>query len=135
MKKRTRVRPWVVSLRDVTVIPAAEAPTKVRIARLVSRERCGSDLLLGAAWMDPGEETNVWSFQETDPKKAGDKYYGPVHETYYVISGRYQLTWDEGVLEFGPQDAVYLAPGWRYRLKNIGTEPGFFIYSMTPSPV
>jgi len=135
MKNRTRVKPQVVPLKNVPVLPAAEAPTKVRIARLVSRERCGSNLLLGAAWMDPGEETNLWSFEEEDQTKAGDKYYGPVDETYYVISGRYQLTWDEGVLEIGPQDAVYLAPGWTYRLRNVGTEPGFFIYSMAPSPI
>ncbi len=27
-----------------------------------------------------------------------------------------------------------LAPGWTYRLKNVGDEPAFFVYSMTPTP-
>ena len=128
-------RPTVVPLDSVPVIPADEAPTKVRIARLVTRERCGSNLLLGACWMDPGEQTNVWSFEPDDRTAPGDKYYGPVDETYFVVRGRLRLSWDEGVLEIGPNDAVYLAPGWRYRLENVGDEPAFFVYGMAPSPV
>ena len=56
-----RPRPQVVPLASVPVIPADEAPTKVRIARLITRQRYGSNLLLGASWFDPGEETNLWS--------------------------------------------------------------------------
>ncbi len=130
-----RPRPTVVPLDSVPVIPADEAPTKVRIARLVTRERSGSNLLLGACWMDPGEETNVWSFEPEDQTSPGEKYYGPVDETYFVIRGRLRLSWDEGVLEIGPNDGVYLAPGWRYRLENVGDEPAFFVYGMAPSPV
>ena len=128
-------RPAVVPLASVPVIPADEAPTKVRIARLVTRERCGSNLLLGACWMDPGEETNVWSFEPEDTTEEGDKFYGPVDETYFVVRGRLRLTWDEGELDLGPDDGVYLAPGWRYHLKNVGDEPAFFVYGMAPSPV
>ena len=128
-------RPAVVPLHSVPVNPADEAPTKVRIARLVSRERCGSNLLLGACWMDPGEETNTWSFEPEDTTREGDKYYGEVDETYFVVRGRLRLTWDEGELDIGPNDAVYLAPGWRYHLKNVGDEPAFFVYGMAPSPV
>jgi mannose-6-phosphate isomerase-like protein (cupin superfamily) len=130
-----RLRPQVVPLASVPVIPADEAPTKVRIARLVTRERFGSNLLLGACWMDPGEETNVWSFEPEDRTGEGDKYYGPVDETYFVVRGRLRLTWDEGELDIGSDDAVYLAPGWTYRLRNVGDEPAFFVYGMAPSPV
>lgn len=128
-------RPQVVPLASVPVIPADEAPTKVRIARLVTRETCRSNLLLGACWMDPGEETNLWSFEPEDRMGEGDKHFGPVDETYFVIRGRLRLTWDEGELEIGPDDGVYLAPGWSYRLRNVGDEPAFFVYGMTPSPV
>lgn len=131
----SRPRPRVVPLDSVAVVPADEAPTKVRIARLVTREGCGSNLLLGVCWMDPGEETNVWSFAEEDRTAEGDKYYGPVDETYFVIKGRLRLTWDEGELEIGPNDGVYLAPGWRYHLKNVGGKAAFFVYGMAPSPV
>jgi mannose-6-phosphate isomerase-like protein (cupin superfamily) len=130
-----RPSPQVVPLESVPVIPADEAPTKVRIARLVTRHRHGSNLLLGACWMDPGEETNTWSFEPDDRTGEGDKYYGPVDETYFVVRGRLRLTWDEGELDIGPDDAVYLAPGWSYRLRNVGDEPAFFVYGMAPSPV
>ena len=127
-------RPMVVPLASVPPVSAEQAVTKVRIARLITRKRCGSELLLGASWMDPGEVTNTWSSRETNDMGEGDHWYGPVEETYFVISGRLRLTWDEGVLDFGADDAVYLAPGWTYRLENVGDEPAFFVYSMTPTP-
>jgi len=129
-----RPRPMVIPLADVPVIPAAQAVTKVRIARIVTRKRCGSNLLLGASWLDPGEETNWWSSRDDDDVAEGDHWYGPVDETYFIIRGRLRLTWDEGHFDVGPDDSVYLAPGWTYHLKNIGDEPAFFVYGMTPTP-
>ena len=126
--------PTVVNMNSITTIPAEEAPTKVRIRRLVTRKANGSNLLLGVCFMDPGDETNVWSFKDQDETGADDKYYGPVDETYFVFRGNLELKWDEGILEIGPGDAVYLAPGYNYHLKNVGTEPAFFTYSMAPSP-
>jgi mannose-6-phosphate isomerase-like protein (cupin superfamily) len=58
-----------------------------------------------------------------------------VDETYFVVRGRLRLTWDEGELESGPEDGVYLAPGWIYHLRNVGDEPAFVVYGMAPSPV
>ena len=127
-------KPMVIPLEDVPVIPAAQAVTKVRIARIVTRKRCGSNLLLGASWLDPGEETNWWSSRDDDDVAEGDHWYGPVDETYFIIRGRLRLTWDEGHFDVGPDDSVYLAPGWTYHLKNIGDEPAFFVYGMTPTP-
>jgi mannose-6-phosphate isomerase-like protein (cupin superfamily) len=129
-----RPRPMVIPLEDVPVTPAEQAVTKVRIARIVTRKRCGSNLLLGASWLDPGEETNWWSSREDDDTAEGDHWYGPVDETYFIIRGRLRLTWDEGHFDVGPDDSVYLAPGWSYHLKNIGDEPAFFVYGMTPTP-
>ena len=97
-------------MNSIATIPAEEAPTKVRIRRLVTRKAHGSNLLLGVCFMDPGDET------------------------YFVFRGNLELKWDEGTLEIGPGDAVYLAPGYNYHLKNVGTEPAFFAYSMAPSP-
>lgn len=126
--------PKVVPMDSVPPIPKEQAPTKVKIARLITRERSGSSLLLGVCWMDPGEETNVWSFEDTDRTAVGETYYGPRDETYFIIRGHLELTWDQGALQMAPNDAVFLAPGWRYKLKNVGTEPAFFVYSMCPSP-
>ena len=129
-----RPRPAKIALADVPITPAADAVTKVRIARLITRQRHGSNLLLGASWFDPGEETNWWSSRDDDDVAEGDHWYGPVDETYFIIRGRLRLTWDEGHFDVGPDDSVYLAPGWTYHLKNIGDEPAFFVYGMTPTP-
>ncbi|MFN8185765.1 MAG: cupin domain-containing protein [Gaiellales bacterium] len=119
---------------SVPPVPAADAVTKVRIARLITRERCGSGLLCGVAWLDPGEETNTWSSRATNDMGPDDHWYGAVDETYFIIRGTLRLTWDEGVLDLTPNDAVFLAPGWTYHLENVGDEPAFFTYSMTPTP-
>jgi mannose-6-phosphate isomerase-like protein (cupin superfamily) len=129
-----RPRPQVIPLADVPKRVGDDAPTKVTIARVITKERCGSNLLLGACWMEPGDETNVWSSKEDDPSADVGHRYGPVDETYFIIRGKLRLRWDEGEFELGPDDCVYLAPGWRYHLKNVGDEPAFFVYSMTPSP-
>jgi len=134
MPSSDRPRPAKVPLASVPPTPAAEAVTKVRIARLITKERCGSNLLLGASWLDPGEVTNTWSSADEQDVGEGDHWYGPVDETYYIIRGRLELEWDEGVLELEPDDAVYLAPGWHYRLRCVGDEPAFFVYGMTPTP-
>ncbi len=53
---------------------------------------------------------------------------------FCLSRGRLMLSWDEGDIAFGPGDAVYLAPGWHYKLENTGNEPAFFVYHMYPSP-
>jgi mannose-6-phosphate isomerase-like protein (cupin superfamily) len=123
----------VVPLADVPVIPAAEAVTRVRIARTITRARCGSELMQGVSWMDPGEQTNTWSSRAEDDMAEGDHWYGDVHETYFIIRGYLRLTWEGGVLELREHDSVYLAPGHTYHLENVGDEPAFFVYSMTPT--
>ncbi|MFQ5984226.1 MAG: cupin domain-containing protein [Alphaproteobacteria bacterium] len=127
-------RPAKVHHDAVPWIPADAAPTKVRIRRLITRGRHGSELMLGVCVMDPGEETNVWSSAPENDAKPGEQWYGPVEETYYCIRGRLTLHWDDGEIEFGPEDAVYLAPGWHYQLENTGDEQAFFVYHMYPSP-
>lgn len=118
---------------DITWTPQAQAVTRVRIRRLITREKQGSNLMLGVCVMDPGEETNLWSSAPERDVAEGDHWYGPVEETYYCIRGSLKLTWDEGEIDFGPDDAIYLAPGWHYRLKNTGSDQAFFVYNMTPS--
>lgn len=126
-------RPVHVKLAELTPIDAASAPTKVRIKRIITRGEHQSELTQGVCWMDPGEQTNRWSSREAfDPNEA-EHWYGPVDETYYVIRGHLRLTWDEGVFELGPDDTAYLAPGWTYHLENVGDEPAFFVYNMTPA--
>lgn len=125
--------PMVVPLGEVPIVPAAEAVTRVRIARTITRTRCGSELMQGVCWMDPGEQTNTWSSRERDDTGEGDHWYGPVDETYFIVRGHLRLTTDAGAFELRENDSVYLAPGHTYHLENIGDEPAFFVYSMTPA--
>jgi quercetin dioxygenase-like cupin family protein len=126
-------RPVVVPLADVAPIPAGEAPTRVRIRRIVTRAEHGSELTQGVCWMDPGEQTNTWSSHQTDDTAPGEHWYGPVHETYYIVTGTLRLSWDDDAAVLRAGDTVYLAPGWRYHLENIGEEQAFFVYNMTPA--
>lgn len=80
-------RPMVVSMDSIPVVPADQAVTRVRIARLITKSRCGSNLLLGVCWMDPGEKTNTWSSRDENDMGADDHWYGPVDETYFMIRG------------------------------------------------
>jgi len=100
---------------------------------LITRERHGSELLLGVASLDPGLETCVWSSMPEDDTKPGEYWMGPIEETYYCTRGQLTLICDEGEIEFGPDDAIYLAPGGHYKLKNHGDEAAFFIYNLYPS--
>jgi quercetin dioxygenase-like cupin family protein len=129
----TEPRPAKIHYDEIPWKAQDEAPTKVRIRRLITRGRHGSELALGVCEMEPGEETNRWSSLPENDAGAGEHWYGPVEETCYCIRGDLTLTWDEGEIRFGPGDAVYLAPGWHYRLKNTGAETAFFVYNMFPS--
>ncbi len=102
-----RVPPSVVPLNAVPPTPAAEAVTGVRIARLITQKRSGSNLTQGCSWLDPGEVSKAWTSTEERGPNSGDHWYGPVLETYFIISGHLQLTWDEGVLDLNPHDSVF----------------------------
>jgi mannose-6-phosphate isomerase-like protein (cupin superfamily) len=126
-------KPAKIHRDDITWRERADAPTRVRIKRLITRGRHGSELTLGVSMLEPGDETNRWSSMPDDDAGPGEHWYGPVEETYYCIRGTLTLTWDEGVIEFGPDDAVYLAPGHHYHLRNNGSETAVIVYNMYPS--
>lgn len=133
MGNRATPRPAKIHADAIDWTPQDKAVTKVRIKRLITRGRHGSELTQGVCIMDPGEETNLWSSAGETDVGAGDHWYGPVEETYFCLRGHLRLEWDEGAIDFGAMDSVYLAPGWHYRLKNVGEEQAFFVYNMYPS--
>lgn len=126
-------KPSKINMDELPWRTGGAAPTQVRIKRLITRERNGSELTLGVSELAPGEESNRWSSMTEDDAAPGEHWYGPVEETYYCLRGHLTLTWDEGVIEFGPDDAVYLAPGHHYHLKNNGSETAVIVYNMHPS--
>jgi mannose-6-phosphate isomerase-like protein (cupin superfamily) len=131
--EKEKVKPSIVPLDSVEPYEKEVAVTGVKIARLITRGRSGSELTLGVSWIGPGERSIWWSSEDTDPGIEGEHWYGPVLETYFCIQGRLRLHWNEGALDFGPNDAVYLAPGWRYMLENPHDEPATIVYNMYPS--
>tara|TARA_B100001123_G_scaffold391377_1_gene469699 strand:+ start:755 stop:1156 length:402 start_codon:yes stop_codon:yes gene_type:complete len=104
---------------------------KLRIRRLITRGRHGAELMLGVASLGPGVETGWWSSMPED-EGLGVYWMGPVEETYYCTQGQLTLSTDDGEIEFGPNDAIYLAPGNHYKLKNTGDETAYFIYNLYP---
>ncbi|MGA8903622.1 MAG: hypothetical protein WB661_01295 [Candidatus Bathyarchaeia archaeon] len=139
-------------VRRMFEVETIEAPTGgARVKRLITKKRDGAELLLGVCFMDPGEETKTWSSEYeyakdavvVQPMKIKGRskgvHFGPWHEVYYTIKGELSLFWGSSEknmkeLRFSEGDAVYLAPGWKYRLKNRGTEPAFTVYAGTPPP-
>lgn len=115
------------------VVEGSGSSENLRIRRLITRGRHGSELMLGVASLDPGIETCRWSSMPENDTKPDEYWHGPIEETYYCTHGRLTLLCDEGEIEFGPNDAVYLAPGGHYKLKNTGDEVAFFIYNVYPS--
>lgn len=120
-----------------TKIPLSSVPIRpwhvegAAIARILTQGEHGANFMVGVTWMEPGIESEWWSFEFEDTGE-GERYMGPHHEMYFGIRGQLRLTWTDGAIDFGPDDTVFLAPGWRYRLANIGTEPAFFVYCVHP---
>jgi mannose-6-phosphate isomerase-like protein (cupin superfamily) len=130
---KTKPRPAVESADSVPALEASQSPIGVKLARVITRTRHNSEITLGVCWVNPGEVTRWWSFEEEDQHRPDESFQGPKHETYFIVRGRLRLTWNEGAFDLKPNDAVYLAPGWHYQLQNIGDEPAFFVFNVWPT--
>ncbi len=126
-------KPAKVCLEDIPSQSYGDASSKVHVRRLITRDVHGSELALTVATLDAGARTSRWSSMPENDAGPGEDWYGPIEETYFCTRGHLTLTWDEGTIEFGPDEAVYLAPGWHYVLENTGDETAFFIYTRYPS--
>jgi ethanolamine utilization protein EutQ (cupin superfamily) len=120
--------PVAVALGDIQVLPPDATPAGVRLARLITKGTTGSDLMLGACWLSPGEST---TFDLSAP--GGGPV--PAQEAYYVINGRVRVRFDDDRdLEAGPQAAVWFAPGRSYEVEVVGEDEVFLIYTVVPAP-
>lgn len=84
----------------------------------------GSEVLLGLQWVAPGTEPVSWIAS------------GATHEVYYVVSGRLSVAWSgpaEGSATVAAEDSFFFPPGHEYVVENIGTEPAFVVWAMTPA--
>jgi mannose-6-phosphate isomerase-like protein (cupin superfamily) len=119
--------PAVVRLQDVDVLQPDQTPAGVRLARIITKGDTGSDMLLGACWLAPGEVT---TFDLSDPGNGPL----PAQEIYFVIRGRIRATYGDGAVEVGAEEAIWFAPGREYRVEGVGEEEAFLVYVVAPAP-
>lgn len=124
--------PHVVDAADTEV---QVTPAKMATARIISSQVCGSQLLFGLTWLDPRSESGPFAFFDPDVEPEDAPNYGPVDETFYVVSGRLRATWDGGEVEAEPGQVLHLPPGNTYRLSNPSDERMEAVYALAPTPV
>jgi ethanolamine utilization protein EutQ (cupin superfamily) len=121
--------PTTKPLADAEIVAADETPTRTKLARLITARETGSQILFGLCWLDPDQVSESWSL-------ADDLSSGPAEqEVYYVLKGEIEVKWDEGTLVAGPETAVYLPPGWTYRVTGVSRHTAMFAYAYVPAPV
>lgn len=126
-------RPAVEHATQVPALEGERSPILIKLARVITKAQHGSEITLGVCWLEPGQVSRWWSFEEQDQGRPDESFQGPRHETYFIIRGRLRLTWTDGQLDLAPNDAVYLPPGWHYRLENVGGDEAFFVYNVYPT--
>jgi mannose-6-phosphate isomerase-like protein (cupin superfamily) len=91
----------------------------------IDYESHGSDILLGAAWLEPGTERTSWT--------ADDETF----EAYYLVSGSLTVEWsgsDAGIAILQPGDSFYFPPSHKYTLENAGADPVHLVWTVIPPP-
>lgn len=133
MSTEAELQPLVVSMSDVEVVPKDGTALGMKLSRTVTHADHGANLMGGVSWMEPGETSNVWSTEETPAEGSGPAHHvGPIHELFFLISGRLNVEWSGGTLEMHANDTLFLPPGYRFRVENPGEETAFLFYVETP---
>jgi mannose-6-phosphate isomerase-like protein (cupin superfamily) len=105
----------IVNMKDIEPKVVARG---VRVKRLITKRREGSDrIMLGIGWGDPASE-EVWRYSVKD-------------EVYFVLRGGLTLFWSDNTSELRDGDAVYLPAGIKYRLVY-HKKDNFIIYALSP---
>ena len=132
-------KPQVVREQDVKMFGPGHDEShyiSVPIKQLYSIEAVGN---VGVCFMEAGDETCVFSIEESDDGTTLH-HYGPCDEFYYILEGEFTVYWgtdaealdDFYVLTKG--DCAYYPTGWKYRVKNTGDTPAKFFYFLTSPP-
>lgn len=128
-----KILPVVVSLKDQSVTSREDSPVAMSLARTLTNAEHGSNIMAGVSWMAPGEASAWWSTEAERPDDASIHYLGPVHEFFYLMTGQCKIEWDEGVFDFVVGDTVFFAPGYTYRITNVGVDEVALVYAVTPA--
>lgn len=136
MKGEPKIKPKVVRITDwqTMVYPDGTMTTMLDV------EEVGA---IGLYFMEPGQETIIFSLEEKDDGTA-DEWYGPCHEFYYVLVGEFTVWWGKDASKLRNKDAekliiregecTHYPPGWKYMIKNTGKVPGTFFWGISAAP-
>jgi ethanolamine utilization protein EutQ (cupin superfamily) len=94
------------------------------IRRLVTHAEHGSSVLLGTFRLEPGQRG---TFEL--PHASGME-----EETYYLLAGRLQVSWDGGRFVADPGHAIYFPPGGTYAIETLGSTAVELVWTGFPSP-
>jgi len=88
------------------------------LLELLSSRTIGTrKMMLGFSTFKPGSDT--------------EKKIHTEEECAYIISGKGKITLKDGVVEFGPNSAVYIPPRTAHGIKNDGTEDVVMVYTFS----
>ncbi len=97
----------------------------------------------GLMFVQPGNDTAVFSMEETDDGTA-DEWYGPTQEFYYVVAGEFKVSYDTDagrlkrkespsyVVQAG-EYAVHPV-GWKFQIQCTSPTPGTFLWCKNIPP-
>jgi hypothetical protein len=136
--------PALIRVADLPRIDVASTDTKppmdpgnapnTGFARIITNEEFGAQMLLGIFTIPPGDVCG-WVGNGV-PGMTG---YGPADYAYLVLSGTLRVEWGSpagdgalGAFDAGPEEAIYMPPGFKYCASNVGNHTARVAYFMTP---
>lgn len=123
-----------------------KTPRPVRIADAVANTHFGGTISLfvhtdcwdsGLMYVAPGNDTAVFSMEETDDGTA-DEWYGPMQEFYFIVAGEFKVSYDTdaGKLKRKESPSYVVRAGeyavhpigYKYQIQCISQTPGTFLW-------
>ena len=136
MKSEPKIKPKVMAMTDwqTMVYPDGTMTTMLDVKEVGA---------IGLYFMEPGQETIVFSLEKEDDGTA-DEWYGPCHEFYYILVGEFTVWWGKDASKLRNKNAEKLTikegecthypPSWKYLVKNTGKVPGTFFWGISAAP-
>lgn len=116
--------PHIVDVEAAEVVPMGGG----RVARLLTREGVGADLLFGMAWLPPGESM---TFDLRDWKAHNGV---EPQEAYLLLEGQLEISWDEGECRVEEGQLAYFHHGRSYTVTAPGPDETVWAYTVVPPP-
>lgn len=136
MKHEPKIKPKVMEIADWKTMVYKDGTDTV----MLHVEDVGT---IGLYFMEPGQETIVFSTEPEDDGTA-DEWYGAIHEFYYILVGEFTVWWGKDASKVRSKNAekfiikegqcTHYPSGWKYMVKNTGKVPGTFFWGASAAP-